>query len=122
MFDVMSIGTALLSFVAPVVVDAGKALVNRYITPDAVKPANFGEALEIAKLDMERFKVLQEADKPADNVSPIVGDIRALQRPMIAFAVTLKWCVAPQNAALDFMVSSVWFYLFGERTLLKGRA
>jgi hypothetical protein len=115
MFDPLTIFAAF----APVAVEAGKAIVQRYIAPESVKPVSIDEQVQLEKSDIERLRALAELDKPADNVSPWVNNMRACVRPFVAASVTIKWCIAPQNAALDFMVASVWFYLFGERTLLK---
>lgn len=117
MFDFNPL-TILAAF-APVAVDAGKALVRRYITPTEDKPLTIAERLQVEQSDIERLKVIAELDRPGDNVSPWVQNVRALMRPSVALAVTLKWCVAAQTPGLDFMVSTVWFYLFGERTLRK---
>jgi hypothetical protein len=118
MFDPLS----LLAVFAPVAVEAGKAAVQRFIAPDSVKALSVADQLQLEQADIERLKVIAALDKPAENVHAWVADARALMRPAIAAAVTLKWCIAPPSAALDFMVGSVWFYLFGERTMVKRAA
>lgn len=110
---------SILAFFAPVAVEAGKAAVQRFIAPDNIKPLTVAEQLQLEQSDVDRLKVLADLDKPGENVHAWVNDVRALMRPFVAVSVTVKWCIAPQSAALDFMVSSVWFYLFGERTMIK---
>ena len=114
MFDPLSI----LAAFAPVVVDAGKAAVQRFIAPENVKPLSVADKLQLEQAEIDRLKVIAELDKPGDNVHPWVSDIRALMRPFVAISVTMAWCFNP-SAVDTFLVSSVWFYLFGERTLLK---
>lgn len=111
----------MLAVFAPVVVEAGKAAVQRFIAPDVVKPLTVDEQLKLEQSDVDRLRVIAELDRPAENVHAWVNDVRAMMRPFVAVSVTVKWCIAPQNASLDFMVGSVWFYLFGERTLVKCR-
>lgn len=113
---------SLLAVFAPVAVEAGKAAVQRFIAPEQIKPLSVAEQLQLEQADIDRLKILADLDKPAENVHAWVNDVRAMMRPGVALAVTLKWCIAPQSAALDFMVGSVWFYLFGERTLIKRAA
>jgi hypothetical protein len=110
---------SLLSIFAPVAVEAGKAAVQRFIAPDQIKALSVEDRLKLDQADIDRLKVLAELDRPAENVYPWVSSVRALMRPAIAAGVTLKWCIAPQSAALDFMVGCVWGYLFGERTMVK---
>lgn len=110
---------SMLAMFAPVAVEAGKAAVQRFIAPDSVKPLTVADRLQLEQADIDRLRVLADLDKPPENVHAWVNDVRAMMRPFIAASVTLKWCIAPQNAALDFMVGSVWFYLFGERTMVK---
>lgn len=111
MFDPLS----LLALFAPVVVDAGKAAVRRFIQPDGLTAA---EKLQLNQQDIDRLKTLADLDKPAENVYPWVSSVRALMRPFVAVSVTMAWCFNPTGVDV-FLVSSVWFYLFGERTLTK---
>lgn len=115
MFDPLS----MLAFFAPVVVEAGKAAVQRFIAPDYVRPTSVADKVALDAADTDRLRVIADLDKPGADVSRWVNNVRAMLRPTIAVMVTTKWCIAPQTAALDFMVSSVWFYLFGERTFKK---
>lgn len=110
---------SLISFFAPIAVAAGKAAIQKYIAPDFVKPITVQDKIALDNSDTERLKVVAALDNPGENVSLWVANCRALMRPTIAVAVTIKWCIAPQSAGLDFMVSNVWFYLFGERTFKK---
>ena len=115
MFDPFSI----LAAFAPVVVDAGKAAVQRWIAPDRIAPLTVADAIQLNNSDVERLKALADIDRPLDKVSPWVADVRALMRPAVALAVTLAWVFNPESAGATLAAQSVWFYLFGERTLRK---
>lgn len=113
MFDPFS----LLAAFAPVLVDAGKAVVQKYIAPERAKPLTVGEQVELERAEVERLRVLSEMDKAGD-CSRWVNDVRAMMRPFVAVSVTLGYLYAPEKVDA-FLVSCVWFYLFGERTLRK---
>jgi hypothetical protein len=115
MFDPFSIIAAF----APIAIEAGKAAVNRWIAPDKIKPMSVAEAVQMEQSDIDRLRVLAELDKPGENVSWWVNDIRALMRPMVALMVTAAWVYSPDSAGITMAAQSVWFYLFGERTLRK---
>lgn len=113
MFDPLSLFAAF----APVLVDAGKAAVQKWIAPERAKPLTVGEQVDLERVEVDRLRVLAELDKPGE-VSRWVNDVRAMMRPFVAVSVTLGYLYAPEKVDA-FLVSCVWFYLFGERTLRK---
>lgn len=115
MFDPVS----LLAAFAPVAIDAGKAVVNRWIAPDKIKPMTVAEAIQLEQVDIDRLKALAELDRPAENISQWVADFRAAMRPGIAVIVAFAWAIRPDDPATAFGAQCVWFYLFGERTMRK---
>lgn len=115
MFDPLSI----LAAFAPVAIDAGKAAVQRWIAPERVKALTITEAIQLEQVEIDRLRVLADLDRPSDKVSPYVADIRALMRPAIALCVTAAWAFNPDSAGATLAAQSVWFYLFGERTIRK---
>lgn len=115
MFDPLSIIAAF----APVVIDAGRAAVQRWIAPEKIKPLTIAEALQLEQVEVERLKVIAELDRPVENISQWVGNVRALMRPAVALVVTIGWVLNPDSPGMTLAAQSVWFYLFGERTLRK---
>lgn len=115
MFDPLSIIAAF----APVVVSAGQAAVQRWIAPERVKAMTVAEAVQLEQAEIDRLRVIAELDKPSENVSWWVADVRALMRPAVCVIVSLAWAYDPANTGTALAAQSVWFYLFGERTLRK---
>ncbi len=116
----------ILSALLPILVDAGKSAVNRWLTPDVYKPANVTEYAEMRKTDIEFFTALNNAG--GTNVSyPWVEAIIKLQRPTVAAIVLLVWAYAhstgniPDTSGIDNFASAIGFYLFGDRTLFYSR-
>lgn len=120
MFDPITILAALL----PLGVDAGKALIQRFIAPEQVKPLDFSELLQLKQIEMQQWQAMQGGDAPS---YLWVAAVRQLQRPVFAAAVIGTWCVqsamGDPSPTVTNMASAVGFYLFGDRTLfyIKGR-
>lgn len=110
---------ALAAF-APLVMDLGKSLINRFVTPDQFKPSNIDEYLKMKQLDLDTFKAVNDAG--GTNASyPWVEAIVRLQRPVVAAIALGTWTyvhlsgiVSPE---VDDFASAIGFYLFGDRTL-----
>ena len=115
MFDPFSLVAAFV----PVAIDAGKAAVQRWIAPDNVKPLTVAEALQLEQAEVDRLRVLAELDKPSEKISPWVANVRAMMRPTIAVIVTIRWAMTPESVEAALTAQTVWFYLFGERTIRK---
>lgn len=116
--------TALAAFL-PLGVEAGKALIQRYIAPDQVKPLTFQDWLQVQQMQLEQWKAMQGGDAPS---YPWVAAIRQLQRPFFVSIIVTTWCVQVLSAgqasdAVTNMASAAGFYLFGDRTLfyIKGK-
>lgn len=116
MFDPISIAAAF----APVAVDAFRALINRHLTPDTVKPATIAEVVQLRQLDNEQFKIMQEADS-AGATYQWVEAIRKLQRPAVVIGLLVGFLYDPSNEAISTAFQAVGWYLFGERTIVLNR-
>ena len=113
----------LLTLFAPALVDAAKAAINRFITPDTFKPANMAEVIQLQTLELEKFKAMNDAS----GADAWVQNIIKLQRPVIAAVALTVWAYSEithtPNTDAQTLAQCVFFYLFGERTMLKtGRA
>lgn len=113
MFDPLS----ALAFLAPVVVDAGRALVSRYITPDSVKPSTVAEAIQLRELDLKQFEIMQKADS-AGEAYQWVESIRKMQRPVVVFGLLVAFITHPDSQVIASAFQAVGWYLFGERTII----
>jgi hypothetical protein len=110
----------ILSAFAPVVMDLGKSLINKFVAPDVFKPATIEQYSQMKSIDLEFFKVMNDAG--AGNPSYLwVEAITRLMRPTIGLLVLGTWAYLHLNniatAEVDNFASAVGFYLFGERSL-----
>ena len=114
----------ILAALGPLAVDLGKSLINRFIAPDQFKPATIEQYTQMKQIDLEFFKVMNEAG--GGNPSyPWVEAIIRLMRPIIGLLVLSTWVIMHLNGTatpeVDNFASAVGFYLFGERSLLHIR-
>lgn len=110
----------LLAALGPVAVDLGKSLINRFIAPDQFKPATIEQYVQMKQVDLDFFKVMNEAG--GGNPSyPWVEAIVRLMRPVIGLIVLGVWAALALQGTVSQEVanfaSAVGFYLFGERSL-----
>lgn len=122
MFDPVTLLAGLL----PVGVEAAKALIQRYLVPDQVKPATFDEFLQLQAQQLDMWKAMQGGDAPS---YLWVAAVRQLQRPAVLVVVSALWAYQEAfsggaSGTVTNAASCLWFYLFGDRTLFyaKGKA
>ena len=120
MFDPLS----LLAIFGPLVVDAGKAAVQKWMAPDEFKPVKIEDYLAMRSHDLEMFKAMNEAGGTNPSY-PWVEAIVRLMRPGIALAVIGTWAAlklqGQDSTAVDSFAAAIGFYLFGDRTLFYSR-
>ena len=114
---------ALATF-APLVLELGKSVINRFITPDTYKPQNVDEYVKMKQLDLDMFKAINDAG--GTNASyPWVEAIVRLQRPLVAAVALATWSYTHlagiASPEVDDFCSAIGFYLFGDRTLFYAR-
>jgi hypothetical protein len=110
----------ILSAFLPVAMDLGKSLINKFVAPDQFKPATIEQYAQMKNIDLEFFKVMNDAG--AGNSSyPWVEAIVRLMRPLIGLLVLSTWVYmhvsGTSTPEVDNFASAVGFYLFGERSL-----
>lgn len=121
MFDPITLVAAL----GPLVVEGGKAAIQRWLAPDNVKPVTIDDYAKIKQIDLEWFKAVNEAG--GSNVSyPWVEAIVRLMRPSIAIAVIGTWAICHLGGIqcgpeVDNFAAAIGFYLFGDRTLFYAK-
>lgn len=120
MFDPITILAGLL----PLGVEAGKALIQRYIAPDQIKPLDFGQLIQLKQLELQQWQAMQGNGEQS---YLWVAAIRQLQRPVFVCGVLAAWCwqaaTGEPSDTVANLASAVGFYLFGDRTLfyIKGK-
>lgn len=116
---------SLAAFFGPLVMEGGKALIQRFISPDRVKPATIPEAIALMQAETERFRAINDAGGTEPSY-PWVAAIIRLQRPfvvtctMLAFSAVAAGAWEPDPLTADMVGSfaqAIAFYLFGDRTL-----
>ena len=120
MFDPIT----LLAGLGPIVTDLGKSLINRYVAPDTFKPATIEQYVKMKQIDLDMFKVMNDAG--GGNPSyPWVEAITRLLRPIIGIIVLVTWSYMQLNGVASEEVNdfacAVGFYLFAERSLFHAR-
>ncbi len=111
----------ILSAFAPLLVQAGKAMINKWLGETNFKPATIEEYTKIKDKDLELYKAINEAG--GNNPSyPWVEAIVRLQRPFVVACVLLVWAYVHYLAwedteSIDNAAAVVAFYLFGERSM-----
>lgn len=115
----------ILAALGPVAVEAVKAAINRWVTPDSFKPANVGEWLQMRSSDLDQFRAINAAGAEGESF-PWVHAVIKLQRPIVVASTLAVWVwsrtAGEPSDAIDNAVSVVSFYLFGERTMLHLKA
>lgn len=113
-----------LAILGPLVVDGGKALINKYLSPAEFKPATIEQYVQMRELDLRMFEALNNAG--GSNASyPWVDAIVRLMRPTVALIVLGTWAytklAGTPSEAIDNFAAAIGFYLFGDRTLFYAK-
>jgi hypothetical protein len=110
----------MLTAFAPVVVDLGKSLINKFIAPDQFKPATIEQYSKMKEIDLEFFKVMNEVGSGNPSY-PWVEAVVRLMRPIIGVMVLAVWsytvATGTMSEEVNNFASAIGFYLFGERSL-----
>ena len=113
-----------LAILGPLVVDGGKALINKYLSPAEFKPATIEQYVQMREVDLRMFQAMNEAGG-ANPSYPWVDAIVRLMRPTVALIVLGTWAFSKLNGtpseAIDNFAAAIGFYLFGDRTLFYAK-
>jgi hypothetical protein len=120
MFDPLSAAAVF----GPLAVEAGKALINKYMAPGEFKPATIEQYVQMREVDLRMFEAMNNAG--GSNASyPWVDAIVRLMRPTVAVIVLGTWAYSKlagtPSEAIDSFAAAIGFYLFGDRTLFYAR-
>ena len=115
--------TALAALV-PLVVETGKALINRFIATENFKPATIEQWATIQDKQIALFQAINAVGSTAESYRWVEAIIK-LQRPFVVVCVLGLWAytraAGQPSEAVDNAASVVSFYLFGDRTLFYSR-
>jgi len=114
MFDPLSVAAIF----GPLAVEAGKALINKYIAPGEFKPATIDQYVQMREIDLRMFEAMNNAG--GSNASyPWVDAVVRLMRPTVAVIVLGTWAysklMGTPSEAIDNFAAAIGFYLFGDR-------
>lgn len=111
--------TALAAF-APLAVDLGKSLINRFVATEDFKPQSVDDWLKMRNFDLEMFKAINNAGGSNPTYLWVEAIVR-LQRPLVASIALGVWAWTHTYGAphpdVDNFAAVIGFYLFGDRTL-----
>ena len=111
--------TALAAF-APLAVDLGKTLINRFIATEDFKPQTVDDWLKMRNFDLEMFKAINNAGGTNPTYLWVEAIVR-LQRPLVAAIALGVWAwshtYGVPHPDVDNFAAVIGFYLFGDRTL-----
>jgi hypothetical protein len=120
MFDPIT----LLAALGPLVVDAGKAAIQKWMAPDEFKPTKIEDYLSMRQNDLEMFKAMNEAGGSNPTYLWVEAIVR-LMRPAVAIVVIGTWALLKMQGVptegVDSFAAAIGFYLFGDRTLFYSR-
>jgi hypothetical protein len=128
----MDLLTILAAF-GPLVVDAGRSLIQKYMAPSEFKPTNIDDYLKMRGFDLEMFKAMNDAGG-ANPSYPWVEAFVRLMRPSVAVIVLSVWgivhlqimnsstgAIITDTSTIDNFAAAIGFYLFGDRTLFYSK-
>ena len=114
----------ILAAFGPLAIDAGKALIQKFIAPDTFKPATIEQYVQMKQIDVDMFKALNDAGGTNPSYPWVEAAVR-LMRPVAAALVIGTWAVnslsGVSDPAVDNFAAAVGFYLFGDRTLFYAK-
>lgn len=121
--------SSIIGMAMPSLTDAFSAIVQRLTGGAGALPKNVDDVIKLQTADVERLKALSDLDRPTENVSLWVSNLRASFRPIIAcaafgigtatlFVKDVDPTIATNIFSLATMVTS---YMFGERFVFGSR-
>lgn len=117
----------LLAAFGPLVVDAGKSLIQKYFAPSEFKPTKIEDYIQMRRLDLEMFVAMNTAGGTNPTYPWVEATVR-LMRPAVAGIVLITWAYVHWGIeadtvtdTVDNFAAAIGFYLFGDRTLFYSR-
>jgi len=118
---------AALAALLPILTEAGRAAVQRWIAPDNFKATSITDYVALKNADLEMFKAINAAGGSGATYLWVEAVVK-LMRPGVAVIVLATWASAHLTASAEVDLNSInnfagaiGFYLFGDRTLFYAR-
>lgn len=119
-----------LAALLPILTEAGRAAVQRWIAPDTFKPSSVADYVALKTADLDMFKAINAAGGSGETYKWVEACIK-LMRPTVAVIVLLTWAgahlgvdansIVNDTVSIDNFASAIGFYLFGDRTLFYAK-
>ena len=121
-----SILSLVVPALIPAVADGLRGLFSKLTGGAGAKPQNVEEQIKLMAAENERLKAVAELDRPSENISPWVADLRASFR-YIAGCLIILAAISSLYIRVDlFLQDAVWnlagsvfAFLFGDRMYFK---
>lgn len=114
----------ILAALGPLIIDGGKALIQKYFASDEFKPTSIEQYVQMRQIDLDMFKAMNDAGGTNQSYLWVEAIVR-LMRPVAAIIVMVTWAWSSLSGnatpAIDNFASAIGFYLFGDRTLFYSR-
>lgn len=114
----------ILAALGPLIIDGGKALIQKFLAPDEFKPTSIEQYVQMRELDLRLFEAMNNAGGTNQSYLWVEAVVR-LMRPVAAIIVMGTWAWSSisgdSTPAIDNFASAIGFYLFGDRTLFYSR-
>ena len=81
----------ILPALIPAAVDGVKGLANKLLGGAQMKPANFADYIKLEEMGIKKLEALAKLDKPSDNISVWVANLRASCRYVMGYIIILAW-------------------------------
>lgn len=122
-----SVLSLVIPALIPALADGIRGVFGRLTGGAGAKPQNVEEQIKLMTAENERLKALAELDKPAENISPWVADLRASFRYIAAGVIILAAVSTLYTPKMDValfeaiwnLAGSVFSFMFGDRMYLK---
>lgn len=117
----------LLAGVLPFAQHVGRVILGKWAKGAGAEPQTVAEAVKLGELELRRMEAIARMESSIGSTSVWVANVRAMQRPIVAMLALTTWvCLSlmpntdPDTyTVVSNVASSVFSYLFGDRTAMK---
>jgi hypothetical protein len=123
----MSLAAVILPAILPALLDGVRGVFAKFTKGAGGTPVNVNERVQLMQAENERLRALAEIDRPADDISLWVKNLRASFRYIVIFAVWATTAIAvftpevPESLTLNLLDLSgaTMMFIIGERFYFK---
>lgn len=128
MMGIATILATVLPGLLPVVLDGAKMIFSKITGISMGEPKSFMERMQFYNAETERLKTIAELDRPGQNISRWVADLRGSFRYIfvgliiivtLAYGILYQWIGVPEVwGVLSQLAGSATFFIIGDRVYL----